>query len=98
MFKMRTDERPPAIAPTAAVFWNHYLKGLWLSGLRLSESLELFWVRHDRLCIDLESKRPMPRIPAELAEHLWGVGSVLRVVAASGPMPAAQETTQPFTE
>ena len=35
---------------------------------------------------------------AELAEHLWGVGSVLGIVAASGPVPAAQETTQPFTE
>jgi integrase len=215
---MRTDERPQAIAPAAATSWNHFLKGLWLSGLRLSESLELFWDRHDRLCIDLEGKRPMLRIPAELekgnrdrllpitpdfaefllatdpaerrgpvfrpllpsgsranaakagrmislvgelagvkvhthpktgkvkfasahdlrrsfgnrwarrvttavlqklmrhasitttmsyyvdldaaelAEHLWGVGSVLGIVAASGPVPAAQETTQPFTE
>ena len=34
--------------------------------LRLTESLEVFWNRTDRLCIDLTGKRPMLRIPAEL--------------------------------
>ncbi len=55
-------------AATAAVAepWRHYLRGLWLSGLRLRESLELYWDRDDRLCVDLDGKRPMLRIPAAL--------------------------------
>lgn len=51
-------------APAAS--WEFYLRGLWWSGLRLAESLELYWDRRDRLCVDLEGKRPMIRIPAEL--------------------------------
>jgi integrase len=39
---------------------------LWTSGLRLGESLELFWDRDDKLCVDLTTKRPTLRIPAEL--------------------------------
>jgi len=46
--------------------WTYYLRGLWLSGLRLAESLQLYWDRDDRLCVDLTGKRPMLRIPAEL--------------------------------
>jgi integrase len=52
----------PAIVET----WKRYLRGLWLSGLRLGESLELYWDRDDRLCVDLSGKRPMLRIPAPL--------------------------------
>jgi integrase len=29
--------------------WTRYLEGLWLSGLRLSESLDFWWDRQDRL-------------------------------------------------
>ena len=46
--------------------WKHYLKGLWLSGLRLAESMELWWDRDDKLCVDLSGEHPMLRIPAEL--------------------------------
>ena len=46
--------------------WIDYLNGLWWSGLRLAESLELYWDRQDRLCVDLTGKRPMLRIPAAL--------------------------------
>lgn len=62
--KMRQTrrERAQQIAPS----WEHYLRGLWLSGLRLTESLELYWDRDDRLCVDLSGKRPMLRIPGEL--------------------------------
>ncbi len=55
-----------ASAAAAAGSWRHFLRGLWLSGLRLEESLELYWDREDRLCVDLAGKRPMLRIPAEL--------------------------------
>ena len=40
--------------------------GLWWSGLRLEESLELWWDRDDKLCVDLTGKYPMLHIPAEL--------------------------------
>lgn len=46
--------------------WEFYLKGLWTSGLRLAESLELYWDRTDKLCVDLDGKHPMLRIPAGL--------------------------------
>jgi len=55
-----------AARTTITASWVDYLNGLWLSGLRLAESLELFWDRDDKLCIDLNSKRPMLRIPAAL--------------------------------
>jgi len=46
--------------------WEHYLRGLWLSGLRLTESLELWWDRDDRLQVDLSDEHPMLKIPAAL--------------------------------
>lgn len=45
--------------------WKFYLRGLWYSGLRLSESLELYWDREDKLSVDLSGKYPMLRIRAE---------------------------------
>jgi integrase len=45
--------------------WKHLLQGLWWSGLRLEESLNLWWDRLDRISIDLTSGRPLLRIPAE---------------------------------
>lgn len=50
----------------AIASWRHYLRGLWWSGLRLGESLELYWDRDDRHSVDLSGKRPMLRIIAEL--------------------------------
>ncbi|WP_417383234.1 tyrosine-type recombinase/integrase [Gimesia sp.] len=45
--------------------WEFYLWGLWWSGLRLEESLNLFWDREDGICIDLTGEFPMFRIRAE---------------------------------
>lgn len=43
------------------------LEGLWLSGLRLGESLNLWWDRDDRICIEnIDGKRPVMRIPAHM--------------------------------
>jgi integrase len=62
----RTRGRKP-LPPEPAVVesWRYLLRGLWLSGLRLGEALELWWDRDDRLCVDLTGKLPMLRIPAE---------------------------------
>ena len=55
------------VGPDAAPAWTHYLRGLWTSGLLLSESLDLWWEREDRLLPTFTKKgRPMLRIPAEL--------------------------------
>jgi len=58
-------KRPLPADPAVVESWRHFLRGLWLSGLRLSEALASWWDRDDRLCIDLAGKYPMLRIPAE---------------------------------
>ena len=57
---------PKVIKEGRAESWLFYLRGLWWSGLRLAESLELWWDREDRLCVDLTGRRPMLRIPGRL--------------------------------
>ncbi len=58
---------PKVVGDEAAPSWQHYLRGLWLSGLRLAESLQLCWDRDDRLCVDMQpGEHPMLKIPAEL--------------------------------
>ncbi|MCE5302850.1 MAG: site-specific integrase [Planctomycetaceae bacterium] len=63
--RTKTDSIPVEVNPAAVESWRHYLTGLWLSGLRLTESLNLYWDRADRLCLDLSGKRPRLSIPAE---------------------------------
>lgn len=64
--KARKKTTPEQEREDAAIVasWERYLRGLWLSGLRLTESLDLWWDRDDRLCPVLTGKRPMLRIPA----------------------------------
>ena len=57
---------PVVVGEDKAESWQHLLRGLWWSGLRLGEALELYWDRPDRLCVDLSGKRLMLRIVAEL--------------------------------
>lgn len=57
---------PKVVPEDEAPAWRYYLRGLWWSGLRLSESLDLYWVRDDKLRVDLSGPRPMLRVPAEL--------------------------------
>ena len=51
---------------TVVESWRFYLRGLWFSGLRLTESLKLHWESDEGLMIDLHTHRfPMLRIRAE---------------------------------
>ena len=59
------DAIPVEVSPAAVASWCHFLRGMWLSGLRRSESLQLYWDRPDLLCIDLTGRRPRMRIPAD---------------------------------
>ncbi len=46
--------------------WEFFLRGLFLSGLRLGESLDFWWKGHEGLIVDLKSyKYPMFLIPAD---------------------------------
>jgi hypothetical protein len=57
---------PEIVGQAAAPAWTFYLRGLWSSGLRLAESLELYWDRQDKLHPTKSGRYPMLRIPAEL--------------------------------
>ncbi|MEO0530505.1 MAG: phage integrase SAM-like domain-containing protein [Planctomycetota bacterium] len=55
------------VGPEKAANWTFYVNAMWLSGLRLSESLTLTWDRSDNaISVDLSGKRAMLRIPAEV--------------------------------
>lgn len=55
----------PKVRPQDAAVWTHYLKGLWLSGLRLEESTIVSWDADAPFTVDLSGKRPRFRIYAE---------------------------------
>lgn len=59
--------KPTKLEPSAecVASWEFYLRGLWLSGLRLAESLELHWTDCSRLGIDFSQHYPMLRIAAD---------------------------------
>jgi integrase len=65
-FERMLEQVEPVVGDTAASDWKFYLRGLWTSGLRLAESLELYWDRQDKLHPVLTGRYPMLRIPAEL--------------------------------
>jgi integrase len=47
--------------------WQRYLLGLWLSGLRLEESLDLWWDRQDKIFpVFPKDGQPLFQIPGEL--------------------------------
>jgi integrase len=55
----------PKVRPNDAAIWKHYMKGLWLSGLRLEESTVLSWDEDSLIMVDLGGRRPRLRIYAE---------------------------------
>lgn len=63
--RMLDQVAEPFLSPCQHESWKHLLRGLWWSGLRLEESLNLWWDRFDKISIDLSSGRPLLRIPAE---------------------------------
>lgn len=51
----RMIQHIPAIAAKDPREWEFLLRGLWHSGLRLGEALNLHWTDDRNLCVDLES-------------------------------------------
>lgn len=57
---------PEVVGEAAADSWEQFLRGLWLSGLRLSEALSLTWDNEDDLRVEVASDGyTMLAIPAE---------------------------------
>jgi len=59
-YRERVAKQITAIAPD----WRHFLRGLWLSGLRLGEALILSWDEDSDFFVDLTGKYPRFRIYA----------------------------------
>ncbi len=59
--------RQEVAAAEAEASWRYFIRGLWLSGLRIGEAMELTWDRHDKLRVDLQNgEHPMLLIPGAL--------------------------------
>jgi integrase len=65
-YKQILEAVPQIVGQERADSWRQLIEGLWSSGLRLGEALELWWDRDDKLRIDFQGDRPLLRIPAEL--------------------------------
>jgi integrase len=65
-FRKMLEAVAGVVGETSAPSWKRWIEGLWWSGLRLRESLDLYWDRPDKLCVDLAGDRPMLRVRAEL--------------------------------
>ena len=50
----------------AKELWQKLIEGLWLSGLRLSEAINLSWDDPSQIKVDYSMRRPMLKIPSEL--------------------------------
>ncbi len=55
----------PKIRTKDAAEWQRYLTGLWLSGLRLQESVALSWDSDATFAVDLSGRRPRFKIKGE---------------------------------
>jgi integrase len=65
-FERMLSATAKVVENAAAESWKFYLRGLWASGLRLTESLSLRWDdAPGTIVVDLGGRRPMLRIPAE---------------------------------
>lgn len=56
---------PEVVGDDLVEGWRYFLEGLWWSGLRVSEAIDLYWDRRDRLSVDFSGEYPMFRILAE---------------------------------
>ena len=61
----RMIKKAPEVRTHDAEVWQRYLAGLWLSGLRLAESLALSWDLDAPFAVDLSGGHPRFRIYAE---------------------------------
>jgi integrase len=66
-FERMLKHVPKVVENVAAESWKFYLRGLWLSSLRLTESLTLRWdYAPNAIVVDMGGRRPMFLIPADV--------------------------------
>lgn len=53
------------VGPEREAKWKRSINGLWLSGLRISEAIDLSWNEPGRMQVDLSGRYPMLKILAE---------------------------------
>ncbi|WP_158261251.1 MULTISPECIES: tyrosine-type recombinase/integrase [Pirellulaceae] len=70
-FQRMLDAVPEVVGDDLAEGWKYFLEGLWWSGLRVSEAINLYWDRRDRLSVDFSGEYPMFRILAEFEKGKW---------------------------
>lgn len=63
--RKRLRDRERETIQRDAPAWRRLIEGLWFSGLRIGEALELWWDSDEGNSVDFTGKRPMLRIPAE---------------------------------
>lgn len=59
----KREAREPDLARIPS--WQNLLHGLWTSGLRLSEAIDLHWSDETKIRVDMSTRHPMFRIPEE---------------------------------
>jgi len=64
-FERMLEKVPLVVGNDAAESWRYLLNGLWWSGLRIGEALDLHWTDDELLCVDFAGRRPMFRIQPE---------------------------------
>lgn len=65
-FQAMLKEIPNVVPAADVAAWKYYLRGLWTSGLRLEESLNLFWDDDGKLLVTFQDDEIFLKIPAEL--------------------------------
>ena len=66
-FERMLDAVPTVVSRLKVPEWRHYLVGLWWSGLRLEESLDLWWDRPEKIQpMFPKDGQPLFQIPGEL--------------------------------
>ncbi|MDA7937680.1 tyrosine-type recombinase/integrase [Pirellulales bacterium] len=65
-FERMLEVIPEVVGNSNAKQWHFYLRGLWYSGLRLSESREVYWDRQDKIHLIKSGPYTVMKIPGEL--------------------------------
>lgn len=65
-FERMLEVVPQVVGEANTEQWRFYLRGLWSSGLRLSESLEFYWDQQDKLHLTTSGRFTMMKIPCDL--------------------------------
>lgn len=63
-FERIRDKAAAVVGDELAPSWQFLLEGLWWSGLRLGEAMNLHWTDSRRICVELADRRPMFRVQA----------------------------------